>query len=333
MQKDTVVILDFGSQYNQLIARRVRECNVYSILVPCNTPVSEIRAIRPKAIILSGGPASVHERNSPKCSKEIFEMGVPILGICYGMQLLGYLLGGRVGPAKRREYGHTELIIDKKDRFFEGCDKKEKVWMSHGDQVLKLPKGFKQLAHTRNTKIAVMFDPERRFYGVQFHPEVAHTLKGMRIFKNFLYKISGLKADWTMQSFINEAVRDIRSVVKNEKVVLGLSGGVDSSVTSVLLHRAVGKNLHCIFVDNGLLRKNEKEDVVKTFREHFHINLHVAQRERQFLEKLKGVTDPEEKRRIIGREFIKVFEEEAAKTGNIKFLAQGTLYPDVIDAS
>ena len=332
VQKDTVVILDFGSQYNQLIARRVRECNVYSILVPCNTPVSEIRAIRPKAIILSGGPASVHERNSPKCSKEIFEMGVPILGICYGMQLLGYLLGGRVGPATRREYGHAELIIDKKDRFFEGCAKKEKVWMSHGDQVLRLPKGFRQLAHTKNTKIASMFDPERRFYGVQFHPEVAHTLKGMRIFKNFLYNISGLKADWTMQSFINEAVRDIRSVVKNEKVVLGLSGGVDSSVTSVLLHRAVGKNLHCIFVDNGLLRKNEKEDVVKTFREHFHINLHVAQRERQFLEKLKGVTDPEEKRRIIGREFIKVFEEEAAKTGNIKFLAQGTLYPDVIES-
>lgn len=332
VQKDTVVILDFGSQYNQLIARRVRECNVYSILIPYNTSVSEIRAMKPKAIILSGGPASVHEKLSPKCDKEIFEMAVPILGICYGMQLLGHLLGGKVGPATRREYGHAELIIDKKDKFFDGCTKREKVWMSHGDQVLKLPKGFKQLAHTRNTKVAGMFDPERRFYGVQFHPEVVHTLKGMRIFKNFLYKISGIKPDWTMRSFINEAVRGIRSVVKNERVVLGLSGGVDSSVTSVLLHRAIGKKLHCIFVDNGLLRKNEKEEVIKTFGEHFHINLHVARAEKQFLEKLKGVSDPEEKRKIIGREFIRVFEKESGRIGNIKFLAQGTLYPDVIES-
>ncbi|MFC1624019.1 glutamine-hydrolyzing GMP synthase [Candidatus Omnitrophota bacterium] len=332
MQKETVIILDFGSQYNQLIARRVRECSVHSHLVPYNTPLYRIKAINPKAIILSGGPASVTKHASPKCNKEIFELGIPILGICYGMQLLAYLLGGRVKGTKRREYGHAELVIDKKEMLFSGCKKKEKIWMSHGDQVLGLPKGFIRLAHTGNSRNASIANPEKRFYGVQFHPEVVHTLKGMRIFKNFLYEISGLKPTWTMASFVKESIRNIRFLVGKERVVLGLSGGVDSSVTAILLHKAIGKRLHCIFVDNGLLRKNEREDVVKTFKEHFHINLHVADRKAHFLKALKGVVDPERKRKIIGKEFIRAFEKETKGIGKIKFLAQGTLYPDVIES-
>ncbi|MFC1666976.1 glutamine-hydrolyzing GMP synthase [Candidatus Omnitrophota bacterium] len=332
MQKQTVVILDFGSQYNQLIARRVRECSVYCALIPYNTPLSNIKAMNPKAIILSGGPSSVTQKGSPKCSKEIFELGVPVLGICYGMQLLGSLLGGRVGKTKGREYGHAELAIDEKDKLFSGCKKKEKVWMSHGDQVLVLPKGFSSLAHTKNSKIASMFHPEKRFYGVQFHPEVVHTPKGMRIFRNFLHEICGLKSTWTMKSFIKEAIKEVRLRVKKEAVVLGLSGGVDSSVTAVLLHKAIGKRLQCIFVNNGLLRKHEREDVVKTFKQHFHMNLHVSDAEKEFLKKLKGVSDPEKKRKIIGRLFIRVFEKDAKRIGRIKFLAQGTLYPDVIES-
>ncbi|MBU1853019.1 MAG: glutamine-hydrolyzing GMP synthase [Candidatus Omnitrophica bacterium] len=333
MQKDTVIILDFGSQYNQLIARRVRECNVYCALMPYNTALSKIKAMNPRAIILSGGPSSVHKKGSPKCSKEVFELGVPVLGICYGMQLMGYLLGGKVGKSSRREYGHTELIIDKRERFFSGCSRKEKVWMSHGDQVIILPEGFNKLAHTKNSKIASIYNPEKKIYGVQFHPEVVHTPKGMKIFKNFLYEVSGIRPTWTMKSFIKEAIKDIRFQVKKEGVVLGLSGGVDSSVTAVLLHKAIGKRLHCIFVDNGLLRKDEKHNVIKTFKGHFHMDLRVADAEDIFLKRLKGVIDPEKKRKIIGREFIRVFEEDAKRIGKIKFLAQGTLYPDVIESS
>ncbi len=332
MQKKTVVILDFGSQYNQLIARRVRECNIYCILIPYNTPIPDIKALNPRAIILSGGPSSVTQKGSPKCSAGIFDLGVPVFGICYGMQLMGYFLGGKVIKAKRREYGHADLIIDKKERLFSDCRRKEKVWMSHGDQVLLLPKGFLRLAHTRNSNIASMCDPEKKFYGVQFHPEVVHTPKGMKIFKNFLYRISGLSPAWTMKSFIKDAIRDIRSEIKDEKVVLALSGGVDSSVCAVLLHKAIGRKLHCIFVDNGLLRKGEKADVEKTFKEHFHMNLHVVDAEKRFLKRLKGVSDPERKRKIIGREFIRVFEEEARGIGKIRFLGQGTLYPDVIES-
>jgi len=332
MQREIVVILDFGSQYNQLIARRVRECNVYCSLLPYNTPLDKIKAMNPRAIILSGGPSSVTRKGSPRCNPALFRLGVPILGICYGMQLMGYLLGARVGRVKAREYGHTELIIDKRDMLFSGCARREKVWMSHGDHVFTLPKGFVKLGHTRNSGIASMFHPEKRIYGVQFHPEVVHTLKGTRIFENFLYGISGLRSEWTMRSFVKEAIRDIQSQVKKERVVLGLSGGVDSSVTAILLHKAIGKKLHCIFVDNGLLRKAEKESVVKTFKRHFHLNLHVADAEKQFLKKLKGVIDPERKRKIIGREFIRVFEKEAKAIGRIKFLAQGTLYPDVIES-
>jgi len=248
------------------------------------------------------------------------------------MQLIGYMLGGKVGQTRKREYGHAELIIDDKEKIFSGLNKREKVWMSHGDQVLKLPKGFLRLAHTKNSKIASMYHPEKKFYGVQFHPEVIHTPKGMRIFRNFLYRIVGLKPTWTMRSFIKEAVRDIRARVGKEKAVLGLSGGVDSSVAAVLLHRAIGKRLHCIFVDNGLLRKDEKESVVDTFKRHLHVNLHVADAEKRFLKALEDVIDPERKRKIIGREFIRVFESEARHLGRVRFLAQGTLYPDVIES-
>ncbi len=332
MQEDTVIVLDFGAQYNQLIARRVRECNVYCALLPYNTPISRIKALRPRAIIMTGGPSSVSRKGSPKCDPRIFDLGVPVLGICYGMQLMGYMLGGKVGQTKRREYGHADLIIDRKEKFFSGLKRKEKVWMSHGDQVLKLPKGFARFAHTKNSNIASMCDFEKRFYGVQFHPEVAHTPKGMKIFRNFLYKVVGLKPMWTMRSFIKESIRDIRRQVGKEKVVLGLSGGVDSSVAAVLLHRAIGRKLHCIFVDNGLLRKDEKKQVVDRFKRYLHVNLHVADAEEEFLRELKGVVDPEKKRKIIGRKFIRVFEKEAKKLGTVNFLGQGTLYPDVIES-
>ncbi|HAZ11066.1 MAG: glutamine-hydrolyzing GMP synthase [Omnitrophica bacterium GWA2_41_15] len=332
MQKDTVVILDFGSQYNQLIARRVRECKVYSVLMPYSASIEKIKSYNPKAIILTGGPASVMKKGSPKADPRIFKLGVPILGICYGMQFTAYVLGGKVGKSKKREYGYSELILNKRDQFFSGFEKKEKVWMSHGDKVQEKPKGFIVLAHTKNSHIASMADPVRKIYGVQFHPEVIHTPRGMQIFKNFLYDIAGLKPTWTMSSFIKNSIEEIKQKVGSELVVLGLSGGVDSSVAAMLLHKAIGPRLHCIFVDNGLLRKYEREYVEKTFREHFHINLHIAKSEKRFLKKLKGVTDPERKRRIIGMEFIKVFEEESKKIGNVKFLGQGTLYPDVIES-
>src|SRR4030042_4205777 len=295
MKKDTVVILDFGSQYNQLIARRVRECKVYSVLIPYNTSIEKIKSYNPKAIILTGGPASVTGKSSPKANPAIFKLGVPVLGICYGMQFTAYALGGRVGKSKKREYGHADLILNKRERLFAGFHKKEKVWMSHGDKVQEKPNGFMVLAHTKNSHIASMADPARKIYGVQFHPEVIHTPKGTQIFKNFLYEIAGLKPTWTMASFIKNSIAEIRQKVKGEKVVLGLSGGVDSSVAAVLLQKAIGNKLHCIFVDNGLLRKYERENVEKIFRKHFHINLHVVDAEKIFLKCLKKVTDPERK--------------------------------------
>jgi len=332
MKKDTVVILDFGSQYNQLIARRVRECKVYSALMPYNTPIEKIKSYNPKAIILTGGPASITEKGSPKADPMIFKLGVPVLGICYGMQFTAYALGGRVQKSKKREYGYAELILNKKENFFAGFGKKEKVWMSHGDKVQEAPEGFIILGHTKNSHIASMADPKRKIYGVQFHPEVIHTPKGSQIFRNFLYNTAGLKPEWTMASFIKNSINEIRQKAGKEKVVLGLSGGVDSSVAAILLHKAIGPRLQCIFVDNGLLRKHERKYVEDTFKKHFHINLRVAKSEKRFLERLKGVSDPEKKRKIIGKEFIRVFEEEAKKIGRVKFLGQGTLYPDVIES-
>lgn len=330
--QEVVLVLDFGSQYNQLIARRIRENKVFSRIVPHNITAEEIREINPKGFILSGGPASVYGKNVPKPDKDIFELGVPILGICYGMQSMAHMLGGEVSRAGRREYGRAQLSIDDFEDLFYGLDKEIPCWMSHGDYVSKIPNGFEQIAHTSNTSFAAIADKRRKLYGVQFHPEVAHTQKGNEIIANFLFKICGCKGTWSTKSFIDEAVERIKVTVGKEKVVCGLSGGVDSSVAAILINKAIGKQLSCIFINNGLLRKGEPEQVKRTFQKNFHIALHCVEAEKDFLRKLKGVTDPEKKRKIIGHEFIRIFEEEARKIGGIEFLAQGTLYPDVIES-
>lgn len=330
--KHWVAVLDFGSQYTQLIARRVRECNVYSEIFPYNIPLKELLKKKPKAIILSGGPATVTARNKPTISKEYFQLGIPILGICYGMQLMAKLLGGKVAPGAAREYGKATLNIKNKTKLFTGLDSKLTVWMSHGDHVLKLPKGSETLACTPNVPIAAMRDKAKNIYGVQFHPEVVHTPKGTKIINNFLKNIAGCSGDWTMSSFVKDTIEEIRQKVKDGRVICALSGGVDSSVLAILLHKAIGKKLACIFVDNGLLRKNEAGQIIKRFKKHYHINLVDINASDIFLEKLKGVIDPEKKRKIIGMEFIKIFEKQAHKLGKIKFLAQGTLYPDVIES-
>ena len=329
---ETVVIIDFGSQYTQLIARRVRELNIYSEIIPCNASFEKIVSRQPKAIILSGGPASVSSASSPVCSAEVFKMGIPILGICYGMQLMAKLMGGEVLNAARREYGKADLNVDIGCELFSGLNKKLLVWMSHGDKVTKLPPGFEKLAHSTNSQYAVMGSRKNNLYGLQFHPEVVHTPQGRVILKNYLYKIAGCAGDWNMKSFVKESIRRIRDKVGNEHVVCALSGGVDSSVLAVLLNRAIGKNLTCIFVDNGVLRKDEHKKVINTFKKHFKINLRFVNAGKRFLTKLKGITDPEEKRKIIGTEFIRVFEEAMKKLGNVQYLAQGTLYPDVIES-
>ncbi|MFH1847878.1 MAG: glutamine-hydrolyzing GMP synthase, partial [Candidatus Omnitrophota bacterium] len=318
--------------YTQLIARRVRECSVYCEILPHDIKAQKLLSKHPTGIILSGGPASVTKGKSPKCDANIFNLGIPILGICYGMQLMGNLLGGKVVPARDREYGFASLSHKGKSRFFSSLPKSIQAWMSHGDKVAKLPGGFEVIGSTSNSGIAAMADEKRKFYGVQFHPEVAHTPKGKRIFENFLYKICGCSGTWTMKSFVKETIAQIRKEVGNQTVICGLSGGVDSSVLAVLLHKAIGKKLVCIFVNNGLLRKHEGELVVKRFRNHYKINLKYINAESGFLKKLKGVTDPEKKRKIIGREFIRVFERESKKIGKINFLAQGTLYPDLIES-
>ena len=331
-QHEVILVLDFGSQYNQLIARRVRENKVFSMIVSHDITAEEIRKMSPKGLILSGGPASIYGARAPKPKKEIFELGIPVLGICYGMQAMAHMLGGKVTKARKREYGHAELIIDDFEDLFDGLDNKIISWMSHGDFVSKLPAGFKKIGHTDNTEFAAIADRTRRLYGVQFHPEVAHTPKGSRIIANFLCNICRCQGNWTMQSFIDDTIKNIKNKVGKDKVVCGLSGGVDSSVAAVLINRAIGKRLICIFINNGVLRKGEAERVVKTFKKHFHINLKYVNSESRFLKKLKGVIDPEKKRKIIGHEFIRVFEEEAKKLGKIGFLAQGTLYPDVIES-
>ncbi|PIR66133.1 MAG: glutamine-hydrolyzing GMP synthase [Candidatus Omnitrophica bacterium CG12_big_fil_rev_8_21_14_0_65_43_15] len=332
MNKESILIIDFGSQYNQLIARRVRENNVFCRLVSPDISLQAIEKLNPKGIILSGGPASVYQKNAPRCDTRIFVLGIPVLGICYGMQFMAHMLNGNVTRAKKREYGRAELSIDDNKDLFKGLPRHIVSWMSHGDHISKLPKGFMGLAYTKNTKAASFADRKRKFYGVQFHPEVAHTQYGKKILENFLFDICGCSGNWTMKSYIKESIQNIKNTVGNEKVVLGLSGGVDSSVAAVLLNKAIGKRLRCIFVDNGLLRKGEREKVKEVFGRHFKMNLKCVDAAGQFLRNLKGETDPEKKRKIIGKTFIKVFEKEAKAIGGVKFLAQGTLYPDVIES-
>jgi len=328
-----IPILDFGSQYAQLIARRVREQGVYSQLVRPDTSVAELRKLNPKGVILSGGPSSVYEPGAPKCDPKIFELDIPILGICYGLQLGVQALGGMIQPGKAREFGRAKLKISSDDALVRGLPRETTVWMSHGDQVHELPDAFVPLATTPTCPFAAAKHKSRPFYGVQFHPEVTHTPRGEQIFHNFLYDICKCAGDWTMGNFVEQSIRDIREKVgESSRVICGLSGGVDSSVTAALLHKAIGKQLVCIFVDNGLLRKNERELVESTFRDHFRIDLRVHDASDAFLSKLRGVTDPQQKRKIIGTEFIEAFNREAEAIDGAKFLAQGTLYPDVIES-
>ncbi|MDD5495595.1 MAG: glutamine-hydrolyzing GMP synthase [Candidatus Omnitrophica bacterium] len=333
MATEDILIIDFGSQYNQLIARKVREHDVFCEIVPPDISAASIRKKNVKGIILSGGPASVYAKNAPSCDKEIFSLGIPVLGICYGMQLMTKLLGGKVERTRFREYGRAALTVTNRRMLFKHIPKKSVSWMSHGDKVKRMPQGFTRLALSKNTSIAAFADFRRRLYGVQFHPEVVHTEHGKTIIKNFVKDICRCSGDWSMRSFVKDTISEIRKVVgKKEKVVLGLSGGVDSSVTALLINKAIGHRLVCIFVDNGLLRKNEAGSVKEIFQKHFKINLKCVDASKYFLNELRGVQDPEKKRKIIGRTFIKVFEEEAHKVGGVKFLAQGTLYPDLIES-
>lgn len=331
-KKEGILVIDFGSQYVQLIARRIRENRVHSIVEPPTVSIKRIREINPHGIIFSGGPSSVYDKGAPVFDKRILDMGIPVLGICYGMQLIGKLAGGRIKKSGEREYGHTVVEFERKSPLFKGVSPKGVTWMSHRDKVVKLPKGFTRIARSRNTACAAFSHPEKKIYGVQFHPEVVHTAGGDRILKNFLFNICSSKRTWTMKSFIDKKIKDVRDQVGSRDVILGLSGGVDSTVCAVLLSKAIGKKLHCIFVDNGLLRKGEVERVKKLFKKNIKLDLRVVDAEKRFLNALKGVTDPEEKRKIIGKTFIRVFEESARKIKNVTFLAQGTLYPDVIES-
>ena len=328
-----VVILDYGSQYTQLIARRIREQQVFSEIIRFDTPAEELRRNMPKGIVLSGGPNSVFEAGAPGIDPGIFELGVPVLGICYGMQLMSQQLGGKVEPGTSREYGKTEMTTEPENQLFTGLPEKFTVWMSHGDRVSSLPEGFSVSATSCNCPYAAIRDEKRRFYAIQFHPEVVHTQHGNAILGNFLFKICGCRADWKLSSWIEETVEKLKAQIGDEEVVLGLSGGVDSSVVAVLLHKAIGRRLHCIFVDNGLLRLNEDRQVEEMFRAKLGFDLTVARAAQRFYAALKGVEEPEAKRKIIGREFINVFAEEARKFKNCKFLGQGTIYPDVIESS
>jgi len=334
MQKhDLIAILDFGAQYAMLIARRVRECNVYCEILPHNVSVAELKKRRVKGIIISGGPASVYDKDAPKADPKIWKAGIPVLGICYGTQLMAKDLGGEVRAEKKREYGRTPLFIDDETNLFAGFSQQITCWMSHGDSVVKLPKDFKRLAHTLNTPLAAIGNPAKKLYGVQFHPEVVHTEKGAEIIKNFVYVICGARPTWTTKNFAQQSVEEIKKEVGKEKILCALSGGVDSSTVSALVHRAVGKQLTCMFIDQGFMRKNEAKKIVEVFSRHFKINLIHVNAAQRFYDKLRGVTDPEEKRHRIGNDFIRVFEEEAKKLGKIPFLAQGTLYPDVIESA
>lgn len=332
MVNELILILDFGAQYSQLIARRVREADVYCEIVPYNYSIEKIKEKNPKGLILSGGPSSVYGANAPRCNEEVFNLGIPILGICYGMQLMSQILGGKVERATAREYGKTLLeVVKPEDKLFEGLEVKFNCWMSHGDFVKEPPKGFEILAQSEHCKVGAISD-NNLFWGVQFHPEVVHTNRGEKLIENFLYKICQCTGEWTMDSFIKTSIEEIKSKAGNKKVLCALSGGVDSSVAATLVHSAVGDNLTCIFVDHGLLRKGEAEGVVQTFKEKMKLNLIKVDARERFLMKLTGIIEPEQKRKIIGNEFIRVFEEEAQKLGHIDYLVQGTIYPDVIES-
>jgi len=338
MSRQVVLILDFGAQYTQLIARRVRELSVYSEVHPFDLAIGKIKALNPSAIILSGGPSSCYEPNAPLCDAALFDLGIPILGICYGVQLTAKLLGGEVKAADKREYGRAEVAVTAlgaQSPLFHGFSAGEKfqVWMSHGDRIERLPSGFELIGETDNAPAAAVMHAARKIYGVQFHPEVVHTPRGGELIANFLFRVAGLAPSWTMTSFAEEAVAKVRAQVGDSgRVICGLSGGVDSSVAAKLILNAIGDRLTCIFVDNGLLRKGERKGVEDLFAGAFHADLHVVDAEKRFLDALAGVTDPEKKRKIIGREFITVFEEEAKRIQGVRFLAQGTLYPDVIES-
>jgi len=332
--REKVLVLDFGSQYCQLIARRIRELGVYCRIVPHTISPAQVRRERPKALVFSGGPASVFEPDAPRVDPELLELDTPILGICYGMQLIAQMLGGQVKHHQgAREYGPSVINIVRTGCLFEGLDQQLDVWMSHGDSVSAVPEGFEILAKTNECPVAAMRHPTRRIYGVQFHPEVVHTPKGSEILRNYLFGAAGCEGGWTMAGFIEESVEQIRRRVGNEKVICGLSGGVDSSVTAALLNRAIGDQMHAVFVDNGLLREAEAQQIQTFFTRDYPLNLHFVDASEQFLEALAGVTDPEQKRKIIGKTFIDVFERAARRIGRVKFLAQGTLYPDVIEST
>ncbi len=330
--EERILILDYGSQYTQLIARRIRELNVYAEIIPYHYPVEEIKKEKPSAIILSGGPSSIFDDGAPQVSKDIFKLGIPVLGICYGLYLVVDAFKGKIAGADSKEYGRAFINIQEKSDILKGFKKKEQVWMSHGDKVKSLPKGFNIIASSENAEIAAIENAEKRIYGVQFHPEVYHTTNGVKLLKNFLFKICKVKPTWSMDSFIESSVESIRKEVGDGTVLLGLSGGVDSSVTAELLQKAIGDRLYCVFVNNGVLRKDEEKTVVERYKKHLKLNLIYVDASERFLGKLKKVVDPEKKRKIIGKEFVKVFMEEAKKIGKFDFLAQGTLYPDVIES-
>jgi GMP synthase (glutamine-hydrolysing) len=333
MTKQMVLILDFGSQYTQLIARRVRENRVFSKIVPYNISAKEIEALAPKGLILSGGPASVSGKKSPVPDKKIFKLSIPILGICYGMQVIAEMLGGRVKHTRSREFGKVELFIDDNTNVFSHLPGNFTCWASHGDYITKVPPGFCVIAHTLNAPITAFGHKKKKIYGLQFHPEVTHTERGNQLLGNFLFKVCGCLGRWTTHSLIKETINSIKTTLgKKDKVVLGLSGGVDSATAALLIHKAIGKRLRCIFINNGLMRKDEPLQIKRIFRNMLHLNLGFAEKSKRFLTRLKGVSDPEQKRKIIGEEFVRVFEEEAKKVKGIKYLAQGTLYPDVIES-
>lgn len=329
-----IIVLDFGGQYNQLIARRVRECSVYCEVHPYNMPIEKIKEMNPKGIILTGGPNSVYGDDSPRCTKELFELGIPVLGICYGSQLMSYILGGKVATAPVSEYGKTEVSVDTSSELFKNVSDSTICWMSHTDYIESAPEGFKIIAHTPVCPVAGMENVERNLYAVQFHPEVVHTVEGTKMLSNFVYNVCKCSGDWKMDSFVERAIEQMREKIGDGKVLCALSGGVDSSVAAVLLAKAVGKQLTCVFVDHGLLRKNEGDEVEEVFGPNgpYDLNFIRVNAQERFYAKLAGVTEPEEKRKIIGEEFIRVFEEEAKKIGAVDFLVQGTIYPDVIES-